>query len=263
MKIKDDVKELLKNCRGDGEAVFIGIQMDKADYSKLNEVLEAAGGKWNRTKKAHIFPGKDAAQVLAELIDADKVITKGDIDAFFTPPEVIERMAEHIIIKPGMMGLEPSAGIGNIAKFMVERGVTVDCVESHEPYYKELVASNLYRTVLWGDFLKVPTDLNPRYDLIMMNPPFSLQADIDHVLHAMKFLPPGGQLVSVMSPSFNFRMNRKSHVFREVIDKNQGIIEKLPAGSFKKSGTNIESITVTLTRSNAPVDIFDVNSWRK
>ena len=262
MKIANEVKELLKGCRGEGESVFIGMQLDRKDYTKINEVLEAAGGNWNRKTKSHIFPGKDGAIVLSELINADKIMTKGDIDAFFTPPEVIQFMTRHINISRGMIALEPSAGIGNIAKFMVGQGVTVDCIENHEPYYKQLFESNLYRSVNLSDFLQVDPNHNCIYDLIMMNPPFSNKSDIDHVIHAMKFLRTGGQLVSVMLPSFNFRSNTKSILFKDVIARNQGIVEKLPPGSFKKEGTEIETVTVTLIKSDTPLDIFNVNGWK-
>jgi 16S rRNA G1207 methylase RsmC len=34
------------------------------------------------------------------------------------------------------------------------------------------------------------------YDRVVMNPPFDLERDVDHVTHALKFLEPEGQLVA-------------------------------------------------------------------
>ncbi len=41
-----------------------------------------------------------------------------------------------------------------------------------------------------------------------MNPPFSRQQDIRHVMHAAKFLKPGGRLVAVMGASAISGSNR-------------------------------------------------------
>jgi hypothetical protein len=50
-----------------------------------------------------------------------------------------------------------------------------------------------------------------------MNLPFAKQDDIRHVLHALKFLKPGGHLVAIMSASTMFRANKLATDFRELV----------------------------------------------
>lgn len=80
-----------------------------------------------------------------------------------------------------------------------------------------------------------------------MNPPFSRQQDVDHVLHALKFLKPGGTLVSVMSASVCFRTNRKTPDFWEVLKRQHSYQRQdNPENSFAESGTQINTCTVVV-----------------
>ena len=76
------------------------------------------------------------------------------------------------------------------------------------------------------------------------------QADIDHVLHAFKFLKPGGRLVSIMASSVTYRENKKTIDFRELINR-QGFIEQNPVDAFKASGTRVNTVTVVLNKSGS------------
>ncbi len=84
------------------------------------------------------------------------------------------------------------------------------------------------------------------YDRVVMNPPFAKQADIKHVLHALRFLKPDGLLVSVMAASVAFRDNKLTLDFRDLIRERGGDIEALPEGAFKSSGTMVRSLIVTI-----------------
>jgi len=103
-----------------------------------------------------------------------------------------------------------------------------------------------YNLLHEGTFFDVvPT---PIYDKVVMNPPFEKQADIDHVLHAFKFLKPGGRLVSIMASSVTFRENKKTLDFKELVDLH-GFIEHNLAGAFKASGTMVNTVTVVLDKA--------------
>ena len=70
-----------------------------------------------------------------------------------------------------------------------------------------LRASGLYRNVWHEDFLsRLP---HGSYDRVVMNPPFDLERDIDHVMHAMEFLKPDGLLVAIMSAGTEWRGDEK------------------------------------------------------
>src|SRR4030042_4964611 len=101
--------------------------------------------------------------------------------------------------------------------------------------------------IIQADFLSV--EPKPLYDRVVMNPPFEMQQDIDHVMHAWKFLKPGGRLVSIMSSGVLFRENKKTSEFRNHIDEF-GNMERLPEGSFKESGTMVNTCIVVLDKPN-------------
>ena len=67
-----------------------------------------------------------------------------------------------------------------------------------------------------------------------------------HVLHAARFLSPGGRLVSVMSAGVTFRTSAKHAAFRDFVAAHNGAIEPLPEGAFKPSGTSVNTVIVTL-----------------
>ncbi len=75
----------------------------------------------------------------------------------------------------------------------------------------------------------------------------SAQADIDHVLHAYKFLKPGGRLVSIMASGVIFRENRKTVEFRKLLNAC-GTFEHNPVGSFKESGTMVNTVIIVMDK---------------
>ena len=91
----------------------------------------------------------------------------------------------------------------------------------------------------------LPADVKPT--VVLMNPPFSRQQDVQHVLHAFKFLRPGGRLVAVMSPSWAFRQNKLSEEFRQFVDKYGDYYDN-PPGTFKAAGTSVNTVLVLLDR---------------
>jgi type I restriction-modification system DNA methylase subunit len=85
------------------------------------------------------------------------------------------------------------------------------------------------------------------YDKIIMNPPFSNNQDLDHVLHAYKCTKEGGKIVAIMSSHFTFASDAASVNFRKWLD-DRGYYEKLPEGSFKESGTGVNTVLVVIDK---------------
>lgn len=126
----------------------------------------------------------------------------------------------------------------------------MDCIEIQPHLANELAMSGKYRKVINADFLKVqPT---PIYDRVIMNPPFDRERDIDHVMHALKFLKEDGRLVAIMSAGTEFRETRKSIAFRNLMKSMGARFEDLPPGSFSSVGTNINTIVLWVDRSGSP-----------
>lgn len=237
MKITQDVLEILSQGNTDGNKYFLPqIQLDRAMYVKVNKVLEAAGGKWNRSAKAHIF-GYDAEQRMDEIILTGEVeVPKDEFEFFPTPERIVDMMFRQINMKEGDFVLEPSAGRGAIAFEAVARGAQVDCYELMDANFNYLNESGKVH-VEKADFMQI--EPRAEYDFVLMNPPFSKRQDVKHVEHAKKFLKKGGTLVAIMSAGVEFRQDKLTQEFRETV-----AIEKLPDGAFKESGTMVNTVMI-------------------
>lgn len=243
-QIAENVLKVLDAGRYEGPKFFLVGNLDRKLYTDTNKVLEAAGGKWNRSAKAHVFDG-DAAEALEPIIlTGEYRRIKQDFGQFDTPADLATEVASMADIAFGMAVLEPSIGVGNIA-FAAERcggkitGFEIDLTRAARAH-----ATVPNANVKVCDFLaEEPT---PTFDRVVMNPPFAKQADIAHVMHAHKFLKPGGKLVAIMSASVMFRDNKLTSDFRDFVASHGGTIERLPDNSFKDSGTQVNTCVVTL-----------------
>jgi predicted RNA methylase len=249
--IEDDVMTVLKASAITGTELRLPpTQLDRKLYVRVNQVLEAAGGKWNRAKKAHIFPG-DPKEPLGMVINAGVVVDEKKLhQQFFTPEDLALELVQRAWVKPGMDVLEPSAGAGAIAVALRGHGTRVTCVEQ-DPALVELLRQQLF-TVIQTDFLTLTSfDLDkvecPRqFDRVVMNPPFTKGQDIKHIEYALSFLKPGGLLVGVMGAGIKTNSTKTATAFRKMVDAHQGFFEDLPEESFKESGTLVNTVMVVI-----------------
>ncbi len=236
---------VLSRAETNGNALVLVGQLDRALYARTNKVLEAAGGKWDRKAKAHVFTGSAADRIEQVLLTGDIAIPKDEFEFFPTPPDVVARVIEAAkLYEPDLQVLEPSAGRGALAMPAVAAGAVVDCYELMPANHVHLMTLQGLRTVECRDFLAVPPGRT--YDRVLMNPPFSRQADIRHVMHALQFLKPGGLSVAIMSAGVDFRENKLTADFRETVYSRGGTIEALPDGAFKASGTMVRTVLVKI-----------------
>lgn len=145
--------------------------------------------------------------------------------------------------------LEPSAGRGRIALPAMRAGHDVSCVEVQPELARDLGFHDL--RVYCADFLEVsPNARIGTFDAVVMNPPFDRGRDVDHVLHALKFLKPGGKLAAIMAAGVEYREDRQTVAFRTLVERLGGRFRDLPAGSFAESGTNVNTVILTLTKGS-------------
>ncbi|MDC0657088.1 hypothetical protein N6L27_03665 [Leisingera sp. SS27] len=243
--IPDDVLSTLSAAELDGPNLRLTGQLDRKLYTATNKVLEVAGGKWNRKAKAHVFPEDAVDAIEPLLLTGQYADTKKDFQQFDTPEDLAIRVIEEAWIRQGMSILEPSAGLGNLARRAVLVGGIVDCFEL-DPERVEVLQEGPYKIVERADFLSVQA--SPLYHRVVMNPPFTRAADVKHVRHAYEFLHPGGRLVAIMSPGFTFRQERKFTEFRAWAESLGAKIEHLPEGAFKESGTGVRTLILTIDK---------------
>ncbi|PJE79288.1 hypothetical protein CI610_01753 [invertebrate metagenome] len=187
---------------------------------------------------------------LDELRFKIKQSLKGFNDFFPTPEAPANRVMELADIKTGMKSLEPHGGMGHLAeKIQALAGKdNVDIVEQSQQLADYLKATG--HKVTQGDFLKYgEKDI---YDRIVMNPPFSKDQDIDHVIHAYDLLKPGGKLVAITSNMAGLRTNKKNRAFSQWLDEADAHVEDLESGSFKSS-FNPTSVNTKIIVVNKPV----------
>lgn len=158
---------------------------------------------------------------------------------FQTPADLAGRMVQLAGEKTSMCVLEPSAGLGRI----------LDVVQTCNP--AEVVAvemapqccAELYRRknvrLYQRDFLTVSPDEIGRFDCILMNPPFHMRADIQHIKHASGFLLPGGVLVAICM---------HTHHREKALHPLCSTWEVLPEGTFKESNTKVPTVLLTIQK---------------
>lgn len=207
--------------------------LSREDYVAVNKVILAAGGKWNKSSGSHLFNG-DPRKKLGMILETGVAVDeKKKRQAFYTPKEVAMRVVLLASVQ-GRSVLEPSAGGGALADEVVAAGGRVDCIEIDEEAATALVPR--HPGTLNVDFLKV-LPAEPRYQRVVMNPPFTRGQDLKHVLHALKFLRPGGRLVAIMADKD-----------QPALDEFGPTIERLPSGAFKESGTAVSTRIVVIDK---------------
>jgi hypothetical protein len=254
IEVSDACRAVLNAAKCEGSKLVLAGQLDRKAYERVNELLEAVGFKWSKKEKAHICPDECGAQeTLNRLLAQNAVVDQQQTyQVFLTPPLLARTLVEAAWVTPGMAVLEPSAGGGRIAEKIEEAGGIAHCCEIREDAYNQLVADG-FHMVYKGDFLQMPLlGREGTYRAVVMNPPFTGDQDIDHVMHAWKFLAEGGRLVAIMSPRYTFVEQSKPLAFREFLSKYGVAQQVLEAGTFGASGTNVRSMMVILQKPVTP-----------
>jgi predicted RNA methylase len=256
VKIPDDVKEVLLQADAVGPTLTLKGQLDPKLYKRTDKIIKLLGGKWNRSKGCHIFK-YDVKQLLKNALDAGEVENvKKTLQAFMTPDELADRMAGLLHAEPDHCILEPSAGEGALIKAVnrLAGACEFDAVEL-DPTRRAVLANTDGIRVIGDDFMEM--EHNAGYDRIIMNPPFNKNQDVEHVSKAYTHLKPGGILVAVMSKSWLNGSQKKQVAFKEWFEglgDQFSHKETVEAGTFKSSGTGIETVLVqAYQRSDYPL----------
>lgn len=167
---------------------------------------------------------------------AQSTAVSKDLQYFPTPIEVVERFLEDVYRMPDNPKiLEPSCGCGRIMDGIRKKwpdaqvfGIEYDAGRAGEARAKG-------HNVMVTNFLE--TVPQPIYDYVFMNPPFYGKHYAKHVEHALKFLKPNGILKAILPITA-----RTDHGLLDALWSD------LPMGSFRESGTNINTTVLTVGR---------------
>lgn len=258
VKIDPEVRAVLERSNlGDCRVILPPEQLPRDLYQRVDAVLRAAGGKWVRSAKCHLFPG-DPREILGLALEAGGVVdAKRSHEQFYTPDDLADELVACVPTGDfeNWRVLEPSAGRGALVYALRRRFgagpfvTAVDVDPENTRALIDLMKQGVVGEVFTRDFLTVTSEelfrqdplperwREGQYDLVLMNPPFRPAAQ--HVLHAFAFLRPGGVLVSIVPPTFGF--GKGGH------DRNAGVTNadcgdldrKIDPGAFNASGTGV------------------------
>lgn len=258
--IDDDVRDVLKRATlhvgvDGGGTLTLPPKLDRQLYERVNRVLEAMGGRWERRKKAHVF-SRDALGAYSTDIDRVSIVDeKATRQAFYTPADLAAKMVALAGIDSSMRVLEPSAGKGAIAKELLARKPAFLALVENDPVAVEALHA---LSIQYGpmrvdacDFLSTTAPfLGGGFDAIVMNPPFSNSQDVKHVTHAAAMLKPGGVIVAIMSAGVRFRATKAYIDFGAFLGAyfEGTTFEDLPGGTFRESGTEVNTVLLKTYR---------------
>lgn len=155
-----------------------------------------------------------------------------DLQFYKTPEKAADKLVEWACINNDMSILEPSCGDGALidAIFKTKKrsisvlGIEVDFNRAEQCKRKGY-------SVVCDNFLdKTP---EPRFDRVIMNPPFYGKHYEKHIRHALKFLRSGGRLTSILPSTARYDHG--------LLDDLNGQWADLEVGSFSESGTNVNT----------------------
>jgi predicted RNA methylase len=172
---------------------------------------------------------------------------------FPTPDSLAERIIEDAKLykqEGSFTVLEPSAGTGQLSRRATKHRAIVDCVEYQPGLAQALKACGHHNNVWCCDFLELKPSTTGLYDRVIMNPPFDRERDIDHVMHALKFLKDDGFLIAIMSAHTEFAESKKAQAFRAHIARMKGKFSDNPRNSFTSVGTNVNTITLKVWKDS-------------
>lgn len=253
IKIAPDILKIIQESKIDGNKLYLSKQLDRNVYVVTNKILESIGLKWNRSAKCHVSE-HDVEELIESILNSGEWVDEKKLNQFYETPAAIVTT----LINSATFGrdsqiriLEPSAGNGAILSQLINRfpNAVIDFCEINKSRAETCI--ELGAIQIGEDFLAAPTPIASKYDLIVMNPPFSKQQDIEHVLHAFNhFLKDGGEIISVMSEGTFFRKNKKTDNFWKTVRENSTLSEitNLPDEAFKSSGTLVRTRLLMLRK---------------
>ncbi len=159
--------------------------------------------------RALMFAESEESRKEAERKNEQAKINRMVIPGFFPTPDVIlDQLFDLIGSVRGKTVLEPSAGTGAIALRAQDEGAIVDAWEINKQLSDYLTNTGMIECKRCDCLEQLPED-HPKYDYIIMNPPFERVKGIGyqwkaHIDHLRNFLNDDGELWAIIPQNADF-----------------------------------------------------------
>ena len=197
------VLNVLASCykwQGDSGHSAAWLSADKHLRALVDGVLVGIGGTYTDGKWDFCY---DPADVIREIVSNGMIPDSISHQFYQTPDEIAREMVDWAEIGENDACLEPSAGLGAIAKHM-PRDRTL-CIEVSRMRSDVLRAQGY--DVRRQDFMAWGGHLRP--SVVVMNPPYSEGRALTHVEAALGLLAPGGRLVALLPATMIGKIGRE------------------------------------------------------
>jgi len=241
-------QEILQQCTVEGTIVKLPEgQLERNVYMDVKKRLELIGGKWKGGKVQGFVFDHDPSALLEQIANGENRNLQKEYQFFATPAELAAQMVAMSWVRYGDRILEPSAGQGAIINAIQEATghTNVDCYELMD-LNRSVLNKIKNVNVLGEDFLQC--DRSNYYDVVIANPPFTKNQDIDHIRKMHEVTKPGGIIVTIASPSWSFGSQKKQVDFKSWLENIDADITDLPENTFKDSGTSIRSKLIKIRK---------------
>ena len=245
-------QEILQKCTVYGFVIKLpDITLERNEYLEVKKALELIGGKWKGGKTQGFVYEENPKELLENIANGEKRNLKKEYQFFPTPADIAKLMVKDclpLVVDYTYKILEPSAGSGSLIKALVDIHPAVEKVDCYE--LMELNRIKLEKipsaNIIGDDFMQC--DKNDYYDIVLANPPFTKNQDIDHIGKMWQVVKPGGIIATLASTSWIRGSQKKQGIFCNWLEGLQVPIIHLPEGSFKESGTMIAPVMLVIKK---------------
>lgn len=267
-RLSDAAHELLVQALEvlDGDRIPPMPAVDREVYQEFEQVITRLRGKWKRGK-GHVFPYDPRAAL--EAVAVSRVLPAKNPLAYFPTPQTLSDELVALMSTPRCI-FEPSAGSGNLiaAARKLWPCVPIIAVEL-DPLNVALLRARRFELPSWyddsfpiepgtieireGSCMDVDASSLPTIDLVLMNPPFTLEGDqaawLTHFKHAWSLLAPGGEIMCIAPAGTWETSTRKFWIEARAWLYSIGFTRlKLEAGAFESSGTGVSTLVIRASK---------------
>ncbi|WP_182057838.1 DUF4942 domain-containing protein [Pantoea sp. ME81] len=175
---------------------------DKAARAEAEKVLLSLGGVKKNINALTWYEFDYDPTTAIQDIQLSGALPDQKTHQFYPTPGVLASLLlDEVAIQAEDKCLEPSAGMGGLADLMPMAQTT--CVEISPLHCRVLEAKGF--NVIEGDFLQWAQETRERFDVVVMNPPYSEGRALAHLNAAAELVKPGGRLAAILPAGLLFK----------------------------------------------------------